>query len=70
MRLANINFTRQKGDTDDHRMPDSSALDKVNNKLPFEKEEGVASMALNKVNSYLFYFIRFVTNNNLAGDSL
>jgi hypothetical protein len=49
MKLANINFTRQKGDTDDHRMPDSSALDKVNNKLPFEKEEGVASMALNKV---------------------
>uniref|UniRef100_A0ACD5XEV5 Uncharacterized protein n=1 Tax=Avena sativa TaxID=4498 RepID=A0ACD5XEV5_AVESA len=44
MKLANINFTRQKGDTDDHPMPDSSALNKVDNKASLDKEEGVSSI--------------------------
>uniref|UniRef100_A0ACD5YQ09 Uncharacterized protein n=1 Tax=Avena sativa TaxID=4498 RepID=A0ACD5YQ09_AVESA len=44
MKLANINFTRQKGDTDNHPMPDSSALNKVDNKASLDKEEGVSSI--------------------------
>ncbi|KAM0898152.1 hypothetical protein ACQ4PT_022110 [Festuca glaucescens] len=49
MKLANINFTRQKGDTDEHRMPESSALNKVD-KTSLDKKEGIASIltALNK----------------------
>ncbi|CAM0872675.1 unnamed protein product [Alopecurus aequalis] len=49
MKLANINFTGQKGNTDDH-MPDSSALNKLDNKASLDKEEGVSSIlqALNK----------------------
>uniref|UniRef100_A0ACD5X3F7 Uncharacterized protein n=1 Tax=Avena sativa TaxID=4498 RepID=A0ACD5X3F7_AVESA len=50
MKLANINFTRQKGDTDDHPMPDRSSLNKVDNKASLDKEEGVSSIlpVLNK----------------------
>ncbi|KAM0898154.1 hypothetical protein ACQ4PT_022110 [Festuca glaucescens] len=54
MKLANINFTRQKGDTDEHRMPESSALNKVD-KTSLDKKEGIASIltALNKVKELL-----------------
>lgn len=50
MKLANINFTRQKGDTDEHRVPESSALNKVDIKTSLDKKEGIASIlpALNK----------------------
>ncbi|KAM0827250.1 hypothetical protein ACQ4PT_068320 [Festuca glaucescens] len=50
MKLANINFTRQKGDTDEHRVPESSALNKVDIKTSLDKKEGIARIlpALNK----------------------
>ncbi|KAM0827247.1 hypothetical protein ACQ4PT_068320 [Festuca glaucescens] len=49
-KLANINFTRQKGDTDEHRVPESSALNKVDIKTSLDKKEGIARIlpALNK----------------------
>jgi hypothetical protein len=55
MKLANINFTRQKGDTDEHRVPESSALNKVDIKTSLDKKEGIASIlpALNKVKELL-----------------
>ena len=56
MKLANINFTSQKGNTDDHHLPDSSsALNKLDNKASLDKEEGVSSIlpALNKVKELL-----------------
>ncbi|KAM0827251.1 hypothetical protein ACQ4PT_068320 [Festuca glaucescens] len=55
MKLANINFTRQKGDTDEHRVPESSALNKVDIKTSLDKKEGIARIlpALNKVKELL-----------------